>query len=82
LVGQKIPEIAEDGMGQLFHSRATHRCRAFIALGPAAISLLQGRRGMTDEEWVDLHSSEEQTYLTWPQHADDRRTAFAAIAWS
>ena len=30
---------------------------------------LQGRRGMTDEEWVDLHSSEDEIYFIGLQRA-------------
>ena len=52
LVAQKIVEIVETGTWQLRHP-----------VGPNAVPLLQWRSGMTDEEWVDLHSSDDETYF-------------------
>lgn len=52
LVAQKIVEIAEGGTWQLRHP-----------VGPNAAPLLQWRSGMTDEEWVDLQSSDDETYF-------------------
>jgi NAD(P)-dependent dehydrogenase (short-subunit alcohol dehydrogenase family) len=51
LVAQKILEIAESGTWQLRHP-----------VGPDAIPLLQWRQRMTDEEWVDLHASDDETW--------------------
>jgi NAD(P)-dependent dehydrogenase (short-subunit alcohol dehydrogenase family) len=52
VVAQKIVEIAESGTWQLRHP-----------VGPDAIPFLDWRKGMTDEEWVDLHSSDDETYF-------------------
>jgi len=52
LVAQKILEIAESGSWQLRHP-----------VGPDAIPLLQWRSGMTDEEWIDLQSADDETYF-------------------
>ena len=51
LVAEKILEIAADDSWQLRH-----------LVGPNAVPLIEWRRGMTDEEWVDLHSSDDETY--------------------
>jgi NAD(P)-dependent dehydrogenase (short-subunit alcohol dehydrogenase family) len=51
LVGQKILEIAESGTWQLRHP-----------VGPDAAPFLQWRGGMTDEQWVDLHASDDETW--------------------
>jgi NAD(P)-dependent dehydrogenase (short-subunit alcohol dehydrogenase family) len=51
LVAQKILEIAENGTWQLRHP-----------VGPDAIPLLQWRKQMTDEEWVELHASDDETW--------------------
>ena len=51
-VGRKIVEIAESSTWQLRHP-----------VGPDAVPLLDWRRGMTDEEWVDLHSSDDEEYF-------------------
>ncbi len=48
LVAQKILEIAESDSWQLRH-----------LVGPDAIPLLHNRGRMTDEDWVDLHSSDD-----------------------
>ena len=53
LVPQKILEIAEGKTWQLRHP-----------VGPDAIPLLEWRRGMTDEEWVELQSSDDKTYFS------------------
>jgi len=51
LVAQKIVEIAESGTWQLRHP-----------VGPDAAPLLQWRSQMTDEQWVDLNSSDDETW--------------------
>jgi len=50
-VAQKVLEIASGDSCQLRHPA-----------GPDAQSTIAWRRKMTDEEWVDLHSSDEETY--------------------
>jgi NAD(P)-dependent dehydrogenase (short-subunit alcohol dehydrogenase family) len=50
-VAQKILEIAEGGTWQLRHP-----------VGPDAAPFLQWRRAMTDEEWVDLNASDDDTW--------------------
>jgi NAD(P)-dependent dehydrogenase (short-subunit alcohol dehydrogenase family) len=51
LVAEKILEIAQSGTWQLRHP-----------VGPDAVPFLQWRSRMTDEEWVDLHSSDDDTW--------------------
>jgi len=51
LVAQKILEIAESGTWQLRHP-----------VGPDAAPFLQWRGGMTDEQWVDLNASDDETW--------------------
>jgi NAD(P)-dependent dehydrogenase (short-subunit alcohol dehydrogenase family) len=51
LVAQKILEIAENGTWQLRHP-----------VGPDAAPFLQWRAQMTDEQWVDLHASDDETW--------------------
>ena len=51
LVAQKIVEIAESGTWQLRHP-----------VGPDAVPFLQWRRAMTDEEWVELNGSDDETW--------------------
>jgi NAD(P)-dependent dehydrogenase (short-subunit alcohol dehydrogenase family) len=51
LVGQKILEIVESGTWQLRHP-----------VGPDAAPFLQWRRQMTDEQWVDLNGSDDETW--------------------
>jgi NAD(P)-dependent dehydrogenase (short-subunit alcohol dehydrogenase family) len=51
LVGQKILEIVQSGTWQLRHP-----------VGPDAAPFLQWRGQMTDEEWVDLNSSDDETW--------------------
>ena len=52
VVAQKVLEIAQSDTWQLRHP-----------VGPDAVPLIAWRKGMTDEQWVDLHSADEQTYL-------------------
>ncbi|HEY7095913.1 MAG TPA: SDR family oxidoreductase [Terriglobales bacterium] len=51
LVAQKILEIAESGTWQLRHP-----------VGPDAIPLLDWRRDFTDEEWIDLHAGDDDSW--------------------
>jgi NAD(P)-dependent dehydrogenase (short-subunit alcohol dehydrogenase family) len=51
LVAQKILEIADSQTWQLRHP-----------VGPDAVPLLQWRSRMTDEEWVDLYASDDDTW--------------------
>jgi NAD(P)-dependent dehydrogenase (short-subunit alcohol dehydrogenase family) len=51
LVADKILEIAQSGTWQLRHP-----------VGPDAVGLIEWRKGMTDEQWIDLHSADEETY--------------------
>src|SRR5271165_50066 len=51
LVAQKILEIAESGTWQLRHP-----------VGPDALPFLQWRSRMSDEEWVDLNASDDETW--------------------
>jgi len=51
LVAEKIVEIAESGTWQLRHP-----------IGPDAIPFLQWRGEKTDEEWVDLNASDDETW--------------------
>ena len=51
VVGRKILEIAESGTWQLRHP-----------VGPDALPFLQWRAQMTDEQWVDLHASDDETW--------------------
>jgi NAD(P)-dependent dehydrogenase (short-subunit alcohol dehydrogenase family) len=52
VVASKILEVAESGTWQLRHP-----------VGPDAIPLLQWRSQMTDEEWIDLHASDDEAYF-------------------
>lgn len=52
LVAQKILEIAESSSWQLRHP-----------VGPDALPFLQWRSRMTDEEWVDLNASDNETFF-------------------
>ncbi len=52
LVADKILDIAAGASWQLRH-----------LVGPNAAPFIDWRRGMTDEEWVDLHSSDDETYF-------------------
>ena len=51
LVGQKMVEIVESGTWQLRHPA-----------GPDAVPFLQWRGQITDEQWVDLHSGDDETW--------------------
>ena len=51
LVAQKVLEIATNGTWQLRHP-----------VGPDAVPLIERRKTMTDEQWIDLHSSDEEKY--------------------
>jgi NAD(P)-dependent dehydrogenase (short-subunit alcohol dehydrogenase family) len=51
VVGQKIVEIVDSGSWQLRHP-----------VGPDAAPFLQWRRQMTDEQWVDLNASDDETW--------------------
>jgi NAD(P)-dependent dehydrogenase (short-subunit alcohol dehydrogenase family) len=52
LVAQTILQIAEDTGTPLRH-----------LVGPDAAPLLRWRRSMSDEEWIDLNASEDDTYF-------------------
>ncbi len=52
LVAEKILEIAAGTSWQLRH-----------LVGPNSVPFIEWRRGMTDEEWVDLHSSDDEEYF-------------------
>lgn len=51
LVAQKILEIVESGTWQLRHP-----------VGPDAVPFLEWRQKMTDEEWVNLNGSDDETW--------------------
>ena len=51
LVAEKLVEIVESGTWQLRHP-----------VGPDAAPFLQWRGHMTDEQWVDLNASDDQTW--------------------
>jgi NAD(P)-dependent dehydrogenase (short-subunit alcohol dehydrogenase family) len=51
LVAQKILEVAQNGSWQLRH-----------LVGPDAVPFLEWRQSMTDEEWVALHASDDETW--------------------
>ncbi len=51
VVAQKVLEIASNGTWQLRH-----------LVGPSAEPLIEWRKGMSDEQWVELHSSDEEKY--------------------
>jgi NAD(P)-dependent dehydrogenase (short-subunit alcohol dehydrogenase family) len=51
LVAEKILEIATSDSWQLRHP-----------VGPDAAALIAWRKGMPDEEWVDLHASDDETF--------------------
>ena len=52
LVAQKIVEVAESGTWQLRHP-----------VGPDAVPFLQWRNGMSDEQWVELNASDDETWF-------------------
>lgn len=51
LVANKIVDIVASGTWQLRHP-----------VGPSAVPFLDWRRGMTDEQWIELHSSDDESY--------------------
>ena len=51
VVADKILEIAETGTWQLRHP-----------VGQTAVPFLEWRKAMTDEEWVDLNASDDETW--------------------
>src|SRR5579862_622732 len=51
VVATEILNIARNGTWQLRH-----------VVGPDAAPLLEGRRQMTDEQWIDLHASDDETW--------------------
>jgi NAD(P)-dependent dehydrogenase (short-subunit alcohol dehydrogenase family) len=51
LVAHKVLEIAQSDTWQLHHS-----------VGPDAVPLIAWRKGFSDEQWVDLHSADEQAH--------------------
>jgi NAD(P)-dependent dehydrogenase (short-subunit alcohol dehydrogenase family) len=53
VVADKILEIAQSGTWQLRHP-----------VGPTAIPFLQWRAGFSDEEWVDLNASDDETWYS------------------
>jgi NAD(P)-dependent dehydrogenase (short-subunit alcohol dehydrogenase family) len=50
-VAQKVLEIAISGTWQFRH-----------LVGPDAVPLIEWRRSMTDEQWIDLHSADDEKY--------------------
>jgi NAD(P)-dependent dehydrogenase (short-subunit alcohol dehydrogenase family) len=52
LVARKVLEIAESDSWQLRHP-----------VGPDALPFLQWRKGMTDEEWVELHAGDDGAFF-------------------
>ncbi len=57
LVAQKIVEIAESGNWQFRH-----------LVGADAVGFIEWRRSMTDEEWVDLNGSDDETWYRRIEH--------------
>lgn len=51
VVAEKILDVAQSDTWQLRHP-----------VGPDAVPLISWRKSMTDEEWIDLHSADEQTF--------------------
>jgi NAD(P)-dependent dehydrogenase (short-subunit alcohol dehydrogenase family) len=51
IVAAKVLEIANSGTWQLRHP-----------VGPDAASLIAWRKSMSDEEWIDLHSADDETF--------------------
>jgi len=51
LVAEKIREIVESGTWQLRHP-----------VGPDSIPLLEWRKSMTDEQWIDFHAADDDTW--------------------
>jgi len=53
VVADKIVEIVQSGTWQLRHP-----------VGPSAAPFLEWRKSMTDEQWVDLNASDDETWYT------------------
>ena len=51
LVAKKVLEIVASGTWQFRHP-----------VGPDAVPLIEWRKSMTDEQWIDLHSADEEKY--------------------
>jgi NAD(P)-dependent dehydrogenase (short-subunit alcohol dehydrogenase family) len=51
IVADKVLEVAKNGTWQLRHP-----------VGPDAVPTIAWRKSMSDEEWVDLHSSDDETF--------------------
>jgi NAD(P)-dependent dehydrogenase (short-subunit alcohol dehydrogenase family) len=51
VVAQKVLDIDQSGTWHLRHP-----------VGPDAVPLIEWRKGMTDEQWVDLHSADDETF--------------------
>src|SRR5579862_8849211 len=51
VVAAKVLEIATNGTWQLRHP-----------VGPDAVPLIAWRKSMSDEDWVDLHSADDETF--------------------
>jgi NAD(P)-dependent dehydrogenase (short-subunit alcohol dehydrogenase family) len=69
VVAAKILEIAESGTLELRHP-----------VGPTAVPFLEWRKSMTDEQWVDLNSSDDDTWYARIEQdfgMDTRPTAVA-----
>jgi NAD(P)-dependent dehydrogenase (short-subunit alcohol dehydrogenase family) len=60
LVADKIVDIVASGSWQLRY-----------LVGPDAPGFIEWRRGMTDEEWVDYHSANDETYAKNLKAASD-----------
>jgi hypothetical protein len=56
LVAEKIREIIESGTQKLRHP-----------VGPDAVPLLEWRKSLTDEQWIDLHGADDDT---WYKHME------------
>jgi len=61
VVAAKVLEVATNGTWQLRHP-----------VGPDALPLITWRKSMSDEDWVDLHSADDETF--------NRRMAAESIA--
>jgi NAD(P)-dependent dehydrogenase (short-subunit alcohol dehydrogenase family) len=61
VVAAKVLEVAENGTWQLRYP-----------VGPGALPLITWRKSMSDEDWIDLHSSDDETF--------NRRMAAETIA--
>jgi NAD(P)-dependent dehydrogenase (short-subunit alcohol dehydrogenase family) len=61
VVAAKVLEVAKNGTWQLRYP-----------VGPDALSLITWRKSMSDEDWVDLHSADDETF--------NRRMAAETIA--